>query len=476
MISFVASLTPLLWLASGCASGQSAQKPATDAASAALSLAEGPGVYITTSQAVPVHRDVHAACAVDIFFGKGMTPRDVLADSYVGFVQSMNFYSLQYSGGSTADHDHVIVGDTRITGGRGDGYNINADDVKARGEDIRTILDGVGTVRFNKDFFNEYCALLRRLGIRGDVIANVQSGTLEELMWKIEQARARRVIFGMEQNLASNAKVFPDGKAYRQKIEEWISAVKRRYPEVICVIDAAPVFVAKPRAVEWNRQISGMAGDEARLYMWDKDLTIWSDDWTANQKAMDQIFSTTLPGWLQTFAQQFPDKKVAVCQWGLKPKTPLYNTMGACIYIARFYQFLLDYNKRNNNRIGYACYMSLKSLNRGDGVVLNHAAALQQCGKLFEREGQLADLRVNGLAGISGTAVICDQQVMLLLVNVTGSEVQVPVVVRDGKPVTETFEVQSLFAASALSQQVQQQNRRQERISLPPYSVNVVSY
>lgn len=463
---------PLVALLTGCTS---ALRPAagTDRPPQA---AEGPGLYLATTDAVALNRQVHAACVVDIFFTKGMTPRDILSDPYFGFVKSLGFYSLQYSGGSTADHDHVIVGDTRISGGAGDGYNIRAEDVKARGEDIRTILDGVGTVRFNKDFFNEYCALLRKLGIRGDVIANVQSGTLEELMWKIEQSRARRVIFGMEQNLASNAHVFPDGTAYRKKIEEWIRAVKRRYPDVICVIDAAPIYAAKARALAWNRQLAGMIGDEARLYVWDRDLAIWSASWPENQTAMHRVFTTTLPQWLADFKKLFPDKNVAVCQWGLKPKTPLYNTMGACIYIARFYQFVLDYNKRNNNHIGYASFMSLKSLNRGDGMMLNHAAALQLCGQLFDREGQVADLRVVGLAGVSGVAVLQDGITKLLLVNETGSAVQVPAFMRDGRPVQAIYAIHALFSESPLSQQVNQENRQTDRLVLPPYSVNLITF
>ncbi|MCS6991811.1 MAG: hypothetical protein NZL95_08115 [Chitinophagales bacterium] len=463
-------LLPLWWLAGGF----SAAFPANAITEAAPK--ESPGLYLSTAAAVPLHRDVHAACAVDISFSKGFTPRDILADSYVKFVQSFNFYSLQYSGGSTADHDHVVVGDTRIYGGAGDGYNIRVEDVRARGEDIRTILDGVGTVKFNKDFFNEYCALLRKLDIRGDVIANVQSGTLEELMWKIEQARARRAIFGMEQNLASNAHVFPDGLAYRRKIEDWIRAVKQRYPQVICVIDAAPIYANKPKALAWNRQLSGMLGDEARLYVWDKDLTIWSDQWADNQQAMHKIFSETLPDWIRLFSQQFPDKKIAICQWGLKPKSPIFNTMAACMYIGRFYQFLIDYNRSHNNHVGYACYMSLKSLNRGDGVILNHAAALQLCGRLFDAEGMVAELKVVGLPGVHGVAVEREKEMRLLLINESGSVVQIPVLMMNQRPVEAVFEVSSLFADTPMTQQIKQQRTVQDRVVLPAFSVNVVSF
>src|SRR5215467_954799 len=76
-------------------------------------------IQIVTSHAVPLNKDIHSACTVDIFFGKKFQPRDILTDPYFSFVKDLNFTSLQYSGGSTSDYDHVIVGDTLITGGKG---------------------------------------------------------------------------------------------------------------------------------------------------------------------------------------------------------------------------------------------------------------------------------------------------------------------------------------------------------------------
>ncbi len=436
-----------------------------------------PTIYIDSKPTVPLLPDLHTACAIDIFFGKGMTPRNILSNEYIAFVRRLGFRSLQYSGGSTADHDHVIIGDTLVQGGAGDGYNIRAEDVAARGEDIQTILDGVGVYRFGKDFFNEYCALLRRLNIVGDVIANVQTGTLEELFWKIERARAQRVIFGMEQNLASNAHVFTDGHTYRKKVTPWIQAVQDRYPQVRCVVDAAPIFHQRPRAQMWNAQLQGMPGHEVRLYLWDKDLASWTDQWSMNQKRMSEVFSQRIPSWIERLRQTFPDKTVAVCQWGLKPQTPMYNTLGACLYVGRFYQFLLNYNRTHANPITYACFMSLKSLNRGHGAEPVHGKALALCGQLFSQSGHVLHAEIKGANGVEVAGVRHGNKMMLLVVNPTDQLYSFIDIYVDKKPVAaKDFMVESLHGPNPMAAQVFESRERTSQIVIKPYAVHVIAF
>ncbi len=436
-----------------------------------------PAIYIDSRPTVALLPDLHTACAVDIFFGRGMTPRNILSNEYVAFVRRLGFRSLQYSGGSTADHDHVIIGDTLVQGGAGDGYNIRSEDVAARGEDIRTILDGVGLRRFGKDFFNEYCTLLRRLDIVGDVIANVQTGTLEELFWKIERSRAQRVIFGMEQNLASNAHVFADGHAYRKKVTPWIQAVQARYSHVRCVVDAAPVFHQRPRAQMWNAQLQGIPGDEVRLYLWDKDLTSWTDQWSVNQKLMSEVFTQRIPLWIERLRQTFPDKTVAVCQWGLKPQSPMYNTLGACLYVGRFYQFLLNYNRTHANPITYACFMSLKSLNRGHGAEPVHGKALALCGQLFSKSGYVLRTEVKGASGVEVVGVLHGNQMMLLVVNPTDQPYTFFDVYIDNEPVVQKdFLVETLHGPNPLAAQVIESRERTSQIVIKPYAMHLIVF
>ncbi|MCY7409288.1 MAG: hypothetical protein LH473_03370, partial [Chitinophagales bacterium] len=285
------------------------------------------------------------------------------------------------------------------------------------------------------------------------------------------------VIFGMEQNLGSNAYDFADGKVYKEKITKWIAAVKQKFPEVITVVDASPVYQNKTRGLQWNEQLKGIGGDEARLYLWDKDYTAWLPDQNANLTKMNETFTTILPGWFDAFKEKFPGKNVSVWQWGLKPKTDLYNTMAACIYIGKFYKFMIDYNKAHENFIGYASFMSLKSLNRGDGSILNHYYALQACGMLFKGNKKLVDLGIDGTTGLSGVACMENGKTTLLLINESGNEINFPAVSVDGISSSgKKYTITQVVAPSLGSFDVKLETKTVASISLKAYSVNVVEF
>ena len=438
------------------------------------------GITINTSNAVALYKQVHSGVTIDIYFAKGMVPRDILADPYFSWLKALNLNSLQYSGGSTSDHDHAIIGDTLINGGKGDGYNLRREDAEARGESFDEILDGVGTVKFGVDFFNQYTALLKKLKVRGDLIANVQGGTLEELYWKIERSNAQRVIFGLEQNISSNARDYPDGNAYKKKISQWIEAVEKKYPGIITTVDAAPVYKQTSKFSEWNKQLKDIPGDEARLYIWDKDLFTAKENAADNLPVINQAFSQTIPQWLQTFKSNFPGKNVAVCQWGIKAKTSIHNTMIGCLYIGKFYEFVINYNSNNNNFISYAAFMPLKSLNRGDGGkgdAGNFYKTLKACGLLFEGNKKVNEMVITGLTGVSGVACSENGIHSLLLMNETGNEISIPSLKVDGKSVTgKSFTIHSVAASSLGSFDVSEGSVQSTSVILKPYSVNVVVF
>ena len=440
-------------------------------------VGSGASIQISTANAVPLYKDIHSATALDWFFGQHFAPRDILSEPYFSFVKDVHFNTLQYSGGSTSDYDHVVIGDTKVTGGKGDGYNVSAEDCKQRNDNINTALDGVGAAHFGKDFFNEYCALLNKLGIQGDVNANVQGGTLDELMWKIQQAHAKRVVFGLEQVIQSNGYDYPDGNAYKKKITAWVEAVKKKYPEVTTVLDAAPLYRVGDRFSAWNNAIAGMPGDAVRTYLWDKDAVDWTTDYNQNLTRMNEAFTTTFPKWMSAIKNQFPDKKVAVWQWGIKAKSEVSQTMLGSIYIGKFYKFVIDYNKANSNYISYASFYTLKSLDRGNGKISNNYQALKTCGMLFNGNKRLLDITINGVSGVSGVA--CDEagRHTLLLINESGSEVSISTISIDNNSSgARQFTITSEFSESLSSKIVSTETKTVSSLSLKPYSVNVVEF
>lgn len=470
----------LIWLLIAMGCNTTGNGKHSEFSSAVEPHATDAGISIQTAQAVPLYKQVHSGVTIDIFFGKGMVPRDVLTEPYFSWLKALNLNSLQYSGGSTSDHDHAIIGDTLIHGGRGDGYNLSREDAEARGESFDEILDGVGTVKFGVDFFNQYTALLKKLNVRGDLIANVQGGTLEELYWKIERTHAQRVIFGLEQNISSNARDYPDGNAYKKKISQWIESVEKKYPGIITTVDAAPVYKQTAKFTEWNRQLKDIPGDEARLYIWDKDLFTAKENAADNLPAINQAFSQTIPQWLQAFKSSFPGKNVAVCQWGIKAKTSIHNTMTGCLYIGKFYEFVISYNRLNNNFISYAAFMPLKSLNRGDGGkgdAANFYKTLKACGMLFEGSKQVNDMVISGLPGVSGVACSENGTYSLLLMNESGNEISVPSLKINGSTISgKSFTIHSVSASSLGSLDVRENTTKSSSLVLKPYSVNVVVF
>ena len=434
---------------------------------------------ISTEKMVPLYKDIHSACTADIFFSPRMMSRDILSEPYFSIVKDLNFNSLHYSGGSTSDHEHVIVGDTKIYGGTGEGYNIRESDVKQRGEDARRILGGIMAARFGKDFFNEFCAFVDKLGIHSDIIANVQVGTLEELFWKIERSKAKRVIFGMEQNLTGNSHVFSTGKAYKEKISKWIKQVKDRYPDIITVIDAAPIWRGTTRFIQWNDDIKDMPGDEARLYFWDKDFLRYKPDVHANLAIINHAFEKVLPEGIADFQARFPGKKLSMWQWGLKRRSGkgVYDSMLGCLYIGKFYKWMIDYNVASDNFISYASYMSLKGLCRAEDEVNNHYHAMKLCGMLFAGNKRVCSVTSSETQGLQAVACRENGRYCLLLINETADEIKNVSIKVDGVNVDHgIFTKEAIYAESLDSYRLFFDNDETSSLIIKPYSLNIIKF
>ena len=434
-------------------------------------------IHISNDHPVPLNRQIHSGCVADIFYGKKMEPRDIASDPYFSFLKDLNFTSLQYSGGANSHVDHVFIGDTTVYDGKGDGYNIREEDCTARGKDINSFLEGVGSVHFGKDFFNEYCALLNKLQIPGDIIANVETANIDELIWKIQRAHAQRVILGMETCTGSNDMYYPDGATYVSKITPWIKEIREKFPQVKIAIDAAPIWSSSQKFAAWNDQLSVMPADEVRLYLWDKDLENWTVDDQKNVDAMNDAFNNTIPQWLNMVKQKFPGKKVSVWQWGIKNKSPLEGTMLGSIYIARMNAFMINYNRQNDNYISFASFMSIKSLNRGDGRILNNYYGLKACAPLFSGNKQVDDLSITGMPGVNGVACEENGKFTVLLTNESGSSYNdVSAFIGKSLAQNKKFSITSVHASSLSSTDVSTDSTTSSGISLRPYSVNLIEF
>ncbi len=142
---------------------------------------------------------------------------------------------------------------------------------------------------------------------------------------------------------------------------------------------------------------------------------------------------------------------------------------------------MIDYNKSSNNFISYAAYMSLKSLDRGDGGYKNRdaanmAAALKSCGMLFKGNPMVDELSISGSNGLSGLALEQNREYKLLLINESGAEILISAVNLNGYKVQGIYRITSLSASSLDSEAVSYDYSSSTGLRLKPYSVNVVEF
>jgi hypothetical protein len=447
-------------------------------ASSSTAAPDTPGqavLRISTGKPVPLHKEIHSASTADIFFTKRpLGSRNILADPFVSLVKDLNLQSLGFEEEASANFHHVVIGDTQVYGGQGDGYNIDPEEVKKRGMDPATLFDGMGVYRFGKDFFNEYCTLLEKLGLPGTITANAQTGNIEEALWQIERAHARRVVFGLELVTRNHRDDFPAGKAYVEKITPWVLAVRKAFPDVAVVLDAA--WDSKPAHDQWNRDLRDMEGDQIRIYLWDRDLY---ESVTAPDAAsrIHEAFAVVLPPIIARIHQAFPDKKIAVLQWGLKPGLERYNTVFGCLHVAKMYQWMITFNRDNDNLIDYASFTNLTNLLLGKKGIACHYYALKLCGQLFEGAPNVLE---SSMAGVRGVDVVCCEEQgrrTLLMINENSRAVAVSSILIDGSPAGhQTFHQEAVYGGEVDSDQVVREEGNVEAIVLKPYSVNLVRF
>ncbi|MCX7011028.1 MAG: hypothetical protein NTW86_00420 [Candidatus Sumerlaeota bacterium] len=464
---------PLLWLV--CVSPLLARDDSPSLTSQTLEAT----LHISTSKPALLNKDIHSAGTMDIFIQRGFEPTDILGESYLSKVRALNLQSLNYPGGpGHSDNYHLIVGDTQIKGGKGDGENF---DLNA-GRNAKGVQQGFATPRYGVDFFNELCAFTQKLGIPCDLIVNMETGTLEEILWGLERLHSKRVIFGMEEcNQLLKEGGLGSEKVYVEKVMSWLSEVRKKFPHIISVLDPAPVWrVSSPRGglqthIDWNRALQTIPADEVRGYFWDRDVFRF----TASKNSigrLDEAFDKVLPDWLRQFQEAFPGKRFSVYQWGQKATSPEFNTVFGCLFFARMYQWVITYNREYDDYIAFMGLETLRSLGLASGRVVTHYHVLALIGQLFVGAPKVLEASVQGAKGVF--VACCEQEgrYTLLMINENGEEVKAPRVTIDGSLVNPTFHEDILYGKSLESREILQEKSDTKTLALKPYSVNVIRF
>jgi hypothetical protein len=318
---------------------------------------------------VDVNPYLHSATVQDLFHTgarSNFAPRDVVAQPFLSMMDSLGWNDLHYPGGAQVDNYHVIIGETRVYGGKGSGYNGHCSDFEHnpyhKCEDVN---DGALLFPFPNDFFNAYKQFADTLGAACSVDGNVAFGSLEEQLWMIKHTNAWLWVAGVEDNVARNDYIWPHGGTYRRKVQAWIDVIKKQYPNVKTAIDVAPVWRKDQRSRRWNDSLRTMKSDYVRAYDQIGDLL---DDWTDNPKEnLDSIvraLEVINPARFKASFQKY-NRPAAIIQWyapfeGNFP--PNYRfTNFSCLYMGLEYEFFYK-DQVGDRNIAYAAQWNLRQL------------------------------------------------------------------------------------------------------------------
>lgn len=363
--------------------------------------------FILTDSKKQLVRELWGFTDADIWFRSSLTSYDVMQQSYLEYVHSLNPQNFCFNEGATTDHFRLLVGETRVLrpddGGEG-GYNC-----LASGPDV---LQGMCGKKFKLngkiyDFFNSHVEFADTLQVLTTYTANIQIGTLEELYWALDRTKANRVMFGQEQNIHSNAPFYPKGGvSYVEKTNPWIDSVKKYYPSVITVADVGDILTNVPITKDWNNGLMATKADNVDIYLNIHDWINVTEDVVRDTAEINRIIKEEIPKAFDELQKKYPGKGISISQYSpsesFSNKEPLYKgTFLAASMIPKMQRVFWDYNLKHDNIIDCAIYETLKSVSDQFNKPDIHGRIMQIMGNLF-----LTNANVMEVKGMPGALIL----------------------------------------------------------------------
>lgn len=399
-------------------------------------------ISLLTANQQAANSDVWCFSALHIgYTGNPMTTRDILTPEFKAIITNLKAKALQYAGGAIAKQEQVLVGETNyLVGG---GYHCS-DCSFGDGECCPD-------TPFTVDFFLQTVELCKEVGIRLDVVANIQlpDGTWQsQIEWKITHATnqgvtPKHIMLGQEEVTSgddvywlgfpatTNTDYTNKAIAYITKAAPELSSLVSANPTKNFYLDTALIEENGSRDTLWNPQLQGYTNQGFRQYfnlnnlLSNPSVTLSSTDWQANLTKINTAVFTTAVTRLNNFHAAYPTKKMGVWQWGLRnpnSSVNLEDTILGLLFQGKFIKMMLDYNFSNDDLISYASYQDLKQFIDQNNVVSNQGLGLMLIGQLFTGTPTYVPITLNLGSNVSGIAVVDSGTYRILLIN-DGSQI-----------------------------------------------------
>lgn len=237
-----------------------------------------------------------------------------------------------------------------------DGYNIVLSEVTDRGEDIDTLLDGVGAVTYGYGFFEDALAYIQDLSpepqivITLNLIRPVLNGTYTPTETEIDYCVSACAAAGVtircfqlcyELGLSSNDDVFTSASAISTATQTVATYIRTNYPTIKISADANNWDDTHLNWPTLNSLINAVTSiDYVREYF-QFDLPTYA----ANRERI-----TELPQMLNEFRDEFTNgQELRLAQSTFKTTNPLRNKVGEGLIYS---EFLIEIIKENINSDG----------------------------------------------------------------------------------------------------------------------------
>lgn len=386
------------------------------------------------------------ATAINISYQGGMISRDVTIPTYVSLVQDLHIPSIEFPTGGTANLAHVIPGKPNMLNA-GNGYNDPSADC--------SISQGV----FCRDFrlygkpYDFYCAqdsLRKIVGSDGVILANVMTGTIDELFWKIDRLAATGqttiyIQYGAEEDLPKNQIYYSNsGAVYGEKVKAWRSQVDAKYPgkKFFHILDVYPVWDESKSGQLWNTQLSSVVkqsdGFCVRAYYHLHLMVTLSGELNHDLDQINYAISERVPEITASWeSSAFAGYPIYVNQYSSSDYgpggVPNKGTFLTACFTTLFLQYMADYNRDHGLTFIGASYQTLKDLVENPGKV-----DYQMMSVLYNLyHGNRYMLSIDGLPGSNVCGAVQDGIYSFVVLNRTQSQIPLPVNISlDGRHVT----------------------------------------